>query len=339
MKKRLAIFPLIACALLSSCGGGTTPPDEKKDDPVDDEPLELLLDPTFKNGFTCKPSSGHRNTDGWQPEDKYMLDVDVQYGTPSSGPAWTLSQHGDVYSLNDKYNKIAGGVPTDNGDGSYTMSDESKTVIANPSAGSLYLELNTSKEYARDRKNQEEWCHILLDTGFKETVSLVDLESCELTIDLDLKKFENHMYGTVNPDVHAAQFLMYIVVKSIGGTTQGNWFWFGIPFFDNRYPTGLPEGGLVDAGGAGATGKYIYQTPTNSFLPGGLQLNEKASIDFDIVDAIGQGLVYAQNHGQMLGATVDDLQFSYMNIGWEVPGTYDVGVEISNFSIKATKKE
>lgn len=332
----IPILFLLSSMVITSCGGNNG--ESSKDKTTTEEnpsSIQLLGDNKFVNGFSCTPGSGNRQDDGWFPEDRWQRDVDLQYGNPTAGPSWMMSQHGDIYSLNDKYNKFAGGKPVDNGDGSYTFFDESKVVTANPEVGSLYLELNTSHEYVRPRKDKEEWCHILLNQGFSEAVTLSEVDSVDFTIDLDLKKFEDHMDGHADTSLHAAQFLMYIVVKSEGGANAGDWFWFGIPFYDNRYPTGLPEGGNVDAGGAGATSKYIYHTATNTFLPGGLQLNQKASIAFDVKPAIEQALVYANTKGFMVGTVVEDLVFQSMNIGWEVPGTYDVGVEISNFSLTA----
>ena len=38
-------------------------------------------------------------------------------------------------------------------------------------------------------------------------------------------------------------------------------------------------------------------------------------------------------------STFDDLYLVNMNIGWEIPGIFDVGVDIQNFNLKAKFKE
>lgn len=337
-KKLLLILSMIVPMTLVACnrqGGEEKKPEEPE--AVTEE--QYILDNTFKEGFIVNPASGTRMDDGWTPDDRWMKDVTLTYGEEEQTPCWIVSQHGDIYSLNDKYNKFVGEKPELTDDGYYWFYDESKVLAPNPSKGSLYLELNTSKEYTRDRKAKEAWCHILLNQGFKNACRLREVDSVIFTIDLLMKKFEDHQFEPANEGLHATQFLMYIVMKSEAAGDSSDYFWFGLPFFDNRYPNGLPEGGMVDAGGAGGTGKYMYGMDSTEYLPNGLKLNELSKVNIDLLPFFGKALLKCQSEGFFTHSTINDLTFQSMNIGFEIPGTYDCGIEISNFSLTSHFKQ
>lgn len=335
MKKTLLLPVLLLTLSATGCGGTTDP---SNSNPIDDKKYQCIIDNTFQKGFRVNPANGLRQDDQWFPDDRWQMDVDLTYGEhEGSDPVWLVSQHGDIYSLNDKYNGYVGGKPTYE-NGYYTFQDESKVMSVNPTTGSLYLELNTSAEYVRPRQSKEAWCHILLNQGFEKAVRVADVSTIDFTIDLEMKKFVDNMNGQANRDLHATQFLMYIIVKSENAFDAKDFFWFGIPFFDNRYPNGLPETGLVDAGGAGATSKFIYGMASNEYLPNGLPLNQKQSVNMDIKPHLGYALIKAQSMNYFMNSTIDDLTFQAMNIGFEIPGSYDCGIEISNFSLTANYK-
>ena len=339
MKKSLALLFLtsmiIGCANNGSVSDSTS---NNSSDPIDEKHYQMLFDNKFEKGFLFSPANCNGREGIQAPDNRWMNDVKLTFGdNDGSGISWLGQQHGDIYSLNDVYNRTTNNVPAYK-DGYYTFSDESKKLSVNPTTGSLYMELNTSKEYMVPRKDNEDWCHLLLSQGFQKSISVKECESIDFTIDLDMKKFEDYMDGKANTNVHAAQFLMYLVIKSEAGLDANDFFWFGIPFFDNRYPNGVPEGGNVDAGGAGATSKYIYHMDSNEFIPGGLHLGQKRSVNIDLKPQFAYALAYTQSKGYFTNSTVDDLTFQSMNIGFEIPGTYDCGIEISNFSLTANYK-
>lgn len=337
MKKTKIIIPMMLAMLLTSCNETTNPTSSTSGD--DESSYQMIVDNKFEEGFSCDPGSGNDPDTGATPDNRWPMRVDLTYKDNAS-PVWIMSQHGDIYSLNDHYNKHTGDREVEYSDGYYTFYDESKKVSVNPTEGALYLELNTSKEYKRPRKDKEQWSHLLLNQGFKKAVQMSEVDSVVLNIDLEMKKFEDHMNGQANPSVHATQFLMYLVMKSNNTSEDGGFFWFGIPFFDNRYKNGLPESGMVDAGGAGATSKFIYGMPSADYIEDGiLQLNKKTHIEVDIAPYILNALVKAQGMGFFTKSTYKDLCFQSMNIGFEIPGTYDCGIEISDFRLTANYSE
>lgn len=333
MKKSLiTVLSLTALLSLGACNSSSL---STITSTLDETSFQLIKDNRFEKGFSCEPASGTRPDDGWFPDERWNMNVDLTYGeNVDDNPVWILAQHGDLYALNDVYNRLTDNKPEFE-NGYYTFKDTSKQVSVNPTTGSLYLELNTSKEYTRPRKPSEQWSHLLLQQGFDRAVSLGEVDSVDFTMDIEMKKFEDHMEGQANPSVHATQFLMYLVIKSDAALDANDFFWFGIPFFDNRYPNGLPESGMVDAGGAGATSKFIYGMPSADYLPNGVKLNTKSSINVDIKPYIGSALIKAQSMGYFVNSELSQLYFQAMNIGFEIPGTYDCGIEISNYSLTA----
>lgn len=333
MKKTNFIIPMMLALLLTSCNNNPTTSSSTSS--VDESSYQMIVDNKFERGFSCDPGNGNDPDTGYIPENRWPSTIDLTYGN-EEGPIWQMAQHGDIYSLNDHYNKYTGDRKVSYEDGYYTFYDESKKVSVNPTEGNLYLELNGSKEYKRPRKSGEQWSHLLIQEGFKKAVQMSEVESVILNIDLEMKKFEDHMNGQANSGVHATQFLMYLVMKSNNTAETGGFFWFGIPFFDNRYPNGLPESGMADAGGAGATSKFIYGMPSRDYIDDGvLQLNKKTHINVDIAPYILNALILAQSKGYFTASSYDDLTFQSMNIGFEIPGTYDCGIEISDFTLTA----
>ncbi len=338
MKKFLMTFALLATLALGACAPTNSSSGGGSGTSQNPNSYQLIKDNGFKGGLLVNPASGFRQDDGWVPDNRWPMDVELLYGDATSSTiSWIVAQHGDIYSLNDKYNEYVGEKPLYE-NGYYRYFDESKEIAINPDTGHLYMELNTSKEYVRPRKQSEAWPHILFNQGFDRAVRLQDVESVDFTMDIELKKFEDHMNGEADPSLHATQFLMYIVIKSEQALDSNSFFWFGIPFFDNRYPNGLDEHGMIDAGGAGATSKFIYGMPSYDYLPNGVKLNQKESINIDIKPYIGRALLMARDLGHFTNSTIDDLTFQSMNIGFEIPGTYDCGIEISNFALIANYK-
>lgn len=68
-------------------------------------------------------------------------------------------------------------------------------------------------------------------------------------------------------------------------------------------------------------------------------MGNKVTIKHNLLPEIKTALENAQKLGYMQYSTFDDLYLVNMNIGWEIPGIFDVGVDIHNFNLKAKFKE
>ena len=337
MKKRyLALGVLVL--MLSGCGDGkgvssilqSVVSSESKT-------VQLFQDNTFAKGFTVS-SADRAFENASAPENRWTLDANLLYGDASKKTiCWMVRQHGCIYGLGDVYNPTTTAQPTLE-DSYYTFRDTSKRLAVSPSRGSVIMELNASKEYQHPRKAMEGWPHLLLEQGLSETIQINELSALDFTVDLTMLKIENHMEeGTYNPNLHTCQFLMYFVCNSASSLDAGDFLWFGVPLYDYRYAV-IPESGQADAGTSGNTGKFIYSLSTESYLPDGVKVGVKNSIRLNLIHSFGTGLALAHDKGYLVNTTVDDLSISYMNIGFEIPGTFDCAMQMDNFSLTATKK-
>ncbi|MCU0104138.1 hypothetical protein N7603_00490 [Acholeplasma vituli] len=324
MKKSLILFCMLGLFMtLTACNQKPPNPESKV--------IELIQDNHFRNGFVISPADNEP-----QPDNRYPLDYNLTYGTPTGQIAWLLGQAGNRFGLADDY--ALNGKKVAYVDGFYTIEDPSKKLIINPDTGEITFVLNTSKEYLRPRESKEAWPHLLIQQGLSQNVSVSDVESIVLSLSIQLNSLVNHMSNAeYNASLHTAQFLMYIVVRSNAAADAGEYMWFGIPFFDARYPL-MQENGMIDAGTSGNTGKFIYQMPQIDFMPNGLQVGVHNDINIDLIPYFARALMLAKQQGALLNTEVEDLYLTNMNIGYEIPGTYDVSITLQNFSLKATKK-
>lgn len=324
MKKSLILFCMLGLFMtLTACNQKPPNPENKV--------IELIQDNHFRNGFVISPADNEP-----QPDNRYPLDYNLTYGTPTGQIAWLLGQAGNRFGLADDY--ALNGKKVAYVDGFYTIEDPSKKLIINPDTGEITFVLNTSKEYLRPRESKEAWPHLLIQQGLSQNVSVSDVESIVLSLSIQLNSLVNHMSNAeYNASLHTAQFLMYIVVRSNAAADAGEYMWFGIPFFDARYPL-MQENGMIDAGTSGNTGKFIYQMPQIDFMPNGLQVGVHNDINIDLIPYFARALMLAKQQGALLNTEVEDLYLTNMNIGYEIPGTYDVSITLQNFSLKATKK-
>jgi hypothetical protein len=58
-------------------------------------------------------------------------------------------------------------------------------------------------------------------------------------------------------------------------------------------------------------------------------VGKDVKVKVDILPYINQALKIARQNGAMKGASADQLAIGSTNIGWELPGNFDVEVEIS----------
>lgn len=335
MSKRKSTF-LILPFLLAGCSTDKIPSSAPSSE-MEGSTVELFPDNKFERGFNALP--GNKSfLDGTYPENDWTDNVYLKYKDESPNPSWQLQQTGCIYDLNDVYNPLTGTEPAYE-DGYYKYTGVSNYVHVNPDIGEIVLGLEASKEYEHPRQAKENWPHLLLQNSLTETLSISELSSLDFTIDLTLKAENKMDEKDYNPSLHTAQFLMYFVVTSNSSADAGDYFWFGVPFYDYRYPKAIKETAIIDNGTSGNTGKAIYQMGNASMDPTGFKLNHPYKISINLIEKFGDALLAAQKLGRLTGTTINDLSVQSMNIGFELPGTFDVEARFSNFSLKATKGE
>lgn len=344
-KKLLFIAPVL---LLSSCTlympwqtVNTTPEETQK---INNKNTELLMDSRFENGFLAIHGAGKKiDENDFIPTPYYDGNVSLKYGNNKKSPTWTLRQNNDVYNLNDVYHD---GVLPEKINDYYVFTDNSKTLAVNPDKGKLYMELNASQEYPRDRIEEGEWCHMLIASSLTENTVVADTNAINLTLDIQLKKNEDrHLLNYHENPV--GQFLMYIQITSASpNETSGKTFWFGIPLFDTQtpYARDMAEGASEDFASGANTGGLIYKiSGTDIYGDGNVTLNDYKlhSINIDLKPYFERAINLAHRTQMSSGGyfwtdtEFEDLVITDLNLGYELPGRRDMGIEISNFSLMA----
>lgn len=333
MKKYLTMVTT-AMLLLTGCNKESEVINTSKTD-VDDKVVELIPDNKFERGFNAYPGNKSFD-DGTYPEDDWTDNVYLKYTSDTPSPLWQLQQMGCIYDLNDVYNPLTSAYPSYE-DGYYKFEGVSNYVHVNPSIGKIILGLNASKEYQHARKDRENWPHLLLQNVLNESVQIKDLS--ELTFSTKLKiSCENKMKDSeFNSSLHTAQFILYFIVNTTNEIDSGEFFYFGVPFYDYRYKGVMKESVMIDNGTSGNTGKAIYQMDTSFLGTQGFILDHDYDINLDLVSCFADALLKVQSLDRMTNTSVDDLIVTNMNVGFELPGTFDVKAEIQDFSLKAVR--
>lgn len=298
--------------------------------------VELLDDLNFSRGFSV--TLFHANSSNGNLAGHLTYD-----GAKAEGDSiWRMAQWGCTKDMvADGTYERDGSVITYNDGGKYLQVDTSKT-------GNITLGIKGSEEYTKDADGNirertdgaENWPHILIEQSVNADTSGYDhfymevnytVTKCESLVDREVYP--------VNPDLNAAQFQWFITLTDMNpdSVSYGQSMWFGFSMFDTRALGGTP-GGLAsyDGGKEDSTGLFIYMISlqtvtgqTGSVNAPTAVVGKEVNVKVDILPYIKQALKIARQNGAMLGASADQLAVGSTNIGWELPGNYDVEVEIS----------
>ena len=288
-----------------------------------DKSIEIVQDRFIKNGLTVK---GHTSA---QPEAIGHL---FPFGENENKIHWSIAQWGSQNTLSSPSFTLQ--------DDTVIYQNEAKRVYFHPQKDKsilLGLEVYGSKEYVKPRKFDEDWVHLLLEQNFSEPIFLKDVKDLNYKIKSKLLFCENKMEEDYNPEIHTAQITLFITIQNQNTTSSshGDFFWFGPPLYDYRYKNIL-EYGAEDLGKEDASKKYILTVPSTELFQTPMHSMDWIAIDKNIYPLIKNAFKKAQKKGYMSNSKWDDLCISSMNIGWEVPGTFDCGILFDTPSLIAT---
>lgn len=306
--------------------------------------VELLGDLNFSKGFSVTlfhANSSNGNLSGY-------LDYDGNKATGNN--TWRMAQWGCTKDMvADSTFERNGSVFTYSDGGKLLRVDSSKT-------GAITLGIKGSEEYTKDADGNirertdgtENWPHILIEQGVN-----ADTSGCEhlyMEVDYKVTKCESlvdrELYP-INPDLNAAQFQWFITLTDMNPDSEsyGNSMWFGFSMFDTRAMGSTPNGfASYDGGKEDSTGLFIYMLSLQSVAgqqSGSVNaptsiVGKDVSVKVDILPYINQALKIARQNGAMKGASADKLAIGSTNIGWELPGNFDVEVDISYLNMYKT---
>ncbi|MBP7053047.1 MAG: hypothetical protein KBE65_18740 [Phycisphaerae bacterium] len=285
----------------------------------------LFADMQFRRGFLLSYPDSSRGR---------AVEAVLTLGDANNVPAWRLCQWATKYSLAQ-----AACVPGEAGDRSYENQGK-RVVVGGPGSPNrdLILDIRGKVEYgASARKPGESWPHLLIEQDAAVLYPLDELDGIRLAITLRLVHCVNHIpAGQYDPGLHAAQFQMFFIVKNIAPASQdrGDYFWFGVPFFDSRHD--IPPAYMArDAGKGDATGKFIYTLDARSLGIAPLSDGRWIVVQADLLPFIRSGLQEAVKRGYLKDATLHGYAVANMNLGWEIPGTFDAAIQVRDLDISA----
>ncbi len=281
---------------------------------------ELLQDPTFRQGFALlDPTPGKRVVQG-----------ELRGTAEGAKPVWDLVQWSSRHPALGSQVRLS--------DGSLRYANPAKEVIIGPAGGDrsdLTLCVNGSAEYgSRARRQGEPWAHLLVEQSISRSPTVAELRQLVLRIEVRLLRSQLHRTDDYTPDLHAAQFQLFLTVqdRNRGSTGYGKFLWFGVPFYDDRYRD--PPGHVArDTAGSDM---FIYTAPSGEFFAGSAHDRGWIRVDQDLVPLIRKGLESAWQRSYLSESReLADYRITSVNLGWEVPGILDVGMETRGLSLRA----
>lgn len=203
-------------------------------------------------------------------------------------------------------------------------------------ATKIQLEVFASNEYEKPRTLNEEWPHLLLEQQFDNPLKIADLDSLVYKTHCKLLFCDNKMNADYNPNLHTAQISQFFIIqnRNKSSANYGDFFWFGLPLYDYRYRF-IQQYAAEDIGKSDASNKFIFSVASDKLFNGSLHDNEQISIKQNILPYITQAFQTAQQRGYLADTALNDLYITAMNIGWEVPGTFNCGIVFETPSLIA----
>ena len=286
----------------------------------------IFADSSFQQGFLLSyPDSSHGRA----------VEAVLDLNRPDVHPVWRLCQWATRYSLADA-------PPVSGLQGDITYQNEGKrVVVGGPDSPhrDLILDIRGRAEYGTHvRQAGEGWPHLLVEQDAPNVYHLDALERLTLSVCLRLLHCTRHMTGAeYGPGRHAAQFQLFFIVKNVNPQAKdhNDFYWFGVPFFDNRHDS-PPAYMAQDAGKSDATGKFIYTVAAETLGIAPLKSGQWITVDTDLLPHIRRGVQEAVTRGYLEEGRLSDYAVVNMNMGWEIPGTFDAALQVRDLMIFGT---
>lgn len=277
-----------------------------------DDARELIADVHCRNGFVLsQPTPG-----------KHVIYGQLK-GIDEAPPSWRLLQWSSKFPLEPSWTIAGPGL---------VASNAAKCIAINGT--NLLLAINSGVEYgARARSATAPWVHLLVEQSFERPANLAELSAARLHVEAKLLHSRNLHHGDYSPNRHAAQFQIFFTIQNRNRASKGHGdlLWFGVPIYDNR--ARIPA--AFKAQDFGGTEKYIFTPAGDTFTTQSAHDGEWVVIDRDLRPLMRDALAAAWARGFLKDSReISDYFISGMNMGWELPGTFDVALQVRGLSLK-----
>lgn len=280
---------------------------------------QLVSDTHFQHGFyLLEPKPGQRVVYGRLP------------GPAAGTPVWDLAQWSSRYPLQPT-NCLLTKRGWNCGNGAKTIA----VGIDGSAEADVTLAVNAGMEYPQARKSTSEpWVHLLVQQELADPPALGQLSTLNFHLEARLKRSRLVRTNDYTPSIHAAQFLVYLTIANRNPRSPGyqECFWFGVPIYDNRER----NVSAYEAQDFGDTRLFIFTPSSLNFTSRSTHDGDWVTFEKDLLPLMRLGLEHAEKKGFIKGsARLVDYRPLGLFIGWEVPGVFDVDVQIRNLSLKA----
>lgn len=278
---------------------------------------ELIEDNHFQRGFIL-----------WETKPGQHIRYGELKGLqPDARPVWGLSQWSSKFPLAAVLAKYSAGA--------LVCSNAAKTIRISGKPTGFTMAVNSRVEYGgRARSQSDPWVHLLVEQEFTAPPKLADLSAARLHVEARLLHSTNLHHGDYSPDRHAAQFQIFFTVQNRNRQSPGlgDFLWFGVPIYDNRNRF-AKEFKAQDFGG---TAKFIFTLGGETYAKESVHDGKWIVIDKDLLPLMREALETAWARGFLKGSKkFSDYGIGGMNLGWELPGTFAVAMQVRNLSLCA----
>jgi hypothetical protein len=291
--------------------------------------VELIADPDFIRGLRAADREGKEHLIAWNPGPKV--------------PVWATAHHGSKSRVADTaYQSFPPG-------GFLFKDDRIWIAIHAPTHDAdLILGLNAFREYdGRYRAAGDPWPHLYVSQrvsgpdGHLGTVSpsVAEMSRIDFAARVKLLYDRRNTNEGYNKRIHAAQFLLFFTIQNLSRPSPGygDYYWFGIAFYDDRKP--LTELHMQRDRGSEkkkGTDKFIYDIGIKPFTDGIVAEGKWVELRGDLLPHVMAGLREAWKQGYLSGSTaLADYRVGSVVIGWEIPGLNDAAAAIEGLRAAA----
>ena len=323
-RQRFIPFVLLsALGAFGSVGAGAAPPSAS---------INLLADTDFKFGLKGR--------------DREKRPVEIRWSPAAERPVWQVAQHHSQSNVADlAWQTIR--------PGGFTFKDERQWLSIHPEGedADFILGVNARSEFnGKLRSKGDAWPHLYLTQRISppdghlgpDAASLADLAELEFGARVRLLYDRRNVVPGHDPRIHAAQFVFFLTIQNLNRASpgHGDYFWFGIMLYDDRYPVTSLKAQL-DAGSPKkpATGKLIYDIGVKPFTERVVAAGEWVDVQGDLLPHVIAGLNEAWRRGYLGGSkNLSDYRVGSAVLGWEITGLNDAAMAVRDFRCRARRK-
>jgi len=270
-------------------------------------------------------------------ENGHTIFGELNYDGAKEGIRWEIAEWASRHLLKDEV------TATPIADGGIDFHNAGKSVKLYPGKNRISLESICTEEYEAPRKGDQAWIHLLLEQGIskEKKIPLSSVEHLWLELEFEIPYVKNGMSESeFKNDLHTAQLSWYFTIENTACAKtdfegRPDYYWFGLPLYDYRFESQSGPNIAYDRG----TEKLIYAMDERKYIKDGkVEIGKTYSFKIDVIENVREGFDLTKKEGWLRGAEWKDMCIGSMNLGWEMPGTFNAEFVIKKMSVEAEVK-